>query len=76
MIEIGAGAAARLAACVLVAGVAAYALYRRTTPSTPRGLRVALGIGRFVAVFLVLLLALDPVIWIKRTESISESNSV
>jgi hypothetical protein len=30
---------------------------------------VALGIGRFLAVFLVLLLALDPVIWIKRTES-------
>ena len=69
MIEISAGAAARIAACVVTAGLAAYVLYRRTTPNTPRGLRIALGIGRWVAIFLVLLLAVDPVVWIKRTES-------
>lgn len=69
MIEISGRAAAELAACFLVAGGGAYLLYRRTTPSTPRGLRAALGIGRFIALFLVLLLAIDPVIWVKRTES-------
>ena len=69
MIEISASAAARLAACFVIAGLAAYVLYRRTTPNTPRALRVALGAGRWVALFLVLLLAIDPVIWIKRTES-------
>jgi hypothetical protein len=69
MVEISARAAAELAACFVVAGVATYVLYRRTTPNTPRGLRVALGAGRYIAVFLVLLLAIDPVIWIKRTQS-------
>ncbi|MGD9140613.1 MAG: vWA domain-containing protein, partial [bacterium] len=69
MIEISGRAAAELAACILTAGAAAYLLYRRTTPATPRGLRLALGIGRYVAMLLVLLLAVDPVIWVKRTES-------
>jgi hypothetical protein len=69
MIEIGARAAAQLAACVIIAGAASYALYRTTTPRIPRGMRLALGIGRWVALFLVLLLAIDPVVWIKRTES-------
>ncbi len=69
MLEIGARAAAELAACVVIAAAAAYVLYRRTTPGTPRRLRVALGAGRFAAILLVLLLAVDPAVWIKRTES-------
>lgn len=69
MIEISSRAAAELAACILIAGATAFVLYRRTTPGTPRALRVALGVARYIAVFLVLLLAVDPVIWIKRTRS-------
>ena len=69
MIEISPRAAAELGACILIAFGAAFVLYRRTTPSTPRALRIALGIARYVAVFLVLLLAIDPVIWIKRSRS-------
>lgn len=69
MIEISPRAAAELGACILIAVAAAFVLYRRTTPSTPLALRIALGIARYVAVFLVLLLAIDPVIWIKRSRS-------
>ena len=69
MIEITARSAAQLAICFVVAGAAAFVLYRRTTPATPRSLRLALGVGRWLAVFLVLLLAVNPVIWIERVES-------
>jgi hypothetical protein len=69
MLEISARAWAELAVSALIAAGAAYLLYRRTTPSTSRRLRIGLGVGRGIVIFLVLLLAVNPVIWLSRTES-------
>ncbi len=50
------------AASLLAAGAAAVWFYRRTTPALSPGMRVALGALRFGALFIILLLLLDPVL--------------
>lgn len=48
-------------ACAIAAGLAIW-LYRRTTPEISKPKRIVLGTLRFVALFLILLLLLDPVL--------------
>jgi hypothetical protein len=54
---------------IALAGATAMAmvLYRRTRPALPRRLRIFLGILRWIAAFMVLLLVTDPVVSLVRT---------
>jgi hypothetical protein len=67
MIDITWTAAITIILSLAGAGILAFILYRSTTPTLPPRLRVILGILRWLAIVLVLLMVLDPVVRLTRT---------
>jgi hypothetical protein len=68
MLEIGARSAVAIAMSVAGATILAYILYRRTSPTLPLRSRVILGILRWAAALMILLLVTDPVVRLMRIE--------
>ncbi|MFH1314143.1 MAG: vWA domain-containing protein [Candidatus Eisenbacteria bacterium] len=73
MIDAGPRDVVALIISIVVAVALAFILYRTTTPSLPRWLRLALEALRFVAVLIIILLVTDPVL---RLTSTSRSDPV
>ena len=59
-----------------VASITAFVLYHRTSPTLPRRTRIALGVVRWVAAFLLLAIVLAPALRIVRTSASAPSVAV
>ena len=68
MLEIGARSVLAVAISVAVATLLAYILYRRTSPTLPLKTRVVLGVLRWIAAFMILLLVTDPALRLMKVE--------
>jgi hypothetical protein len=67
LIDAGSRDVVALIVSIGLATLLAFALYRRTTPSLPRRLRLVLGVLRWLAVVIILLLVTDPVLRVTET---------
>jgi hypothetical protein len=67
LIDAGARDVVAIIISIVVAIVLAFVLYRTTTPTLPRWIRLALGALRLLAVLIIILLVTDPVLRLTKT---------
>ncbi|MFZ1947728.1 MAG: vWA domain-containing protein [bacterium] len=76
MLEIDGRSIIALVAALAVSTLAAVVLYRRTSPTVPVRLRLALGALRWLAAFLLLVMVLAPTVRLARTTSSASTVAV